>query len=59
MFFLKNISKSTWIDVIVKEDLCALSMSPVVENTLSHGTDVHVAGITKINIDTVERSEYL
>ena len=57
MFVFKNISKSTWI--AVKEDLCAVSMLPVVENTLSHGTEVHVAGIAKINIDTVERSGYL
>ena len=41
----------------LKEDLCVVSMSPAVENTLSHGTEV--AGIPKINIDTVEISGYL
>ena len=51
----KNISKSTWIGL--KKDLCAASMSPAIDNTLSHGTEV--AGIPKINIDTVERSGYL
>jgi hypothetical protein len=58
MFFFKNISKSTWNRF--KEDLCAVSMSPAVENTRSliwYTTDV--AGIPKINIDTVERSGYL
>ena len=55
MFFYKIISKSTWIGL--EENLCVVSMSPAVENTLSHGTEV--AGIPKINIDTVERSGHL
>ena len=55
MFFFKIISKSTWIGL--KEDLCVVSVSPAVENTLSHGTEV--ADIPKINIDTIERSGYL
>ena len=55
MFFFKIISQSTWIGL--KENLCVVSMSPTVENTLSHGTEV--ADIPKINIDTVERSGYL
>ena len=55
MFFYKIISKSTWIGL--EENLCVVSMSPAVENTLSHGTEV--AGIPKINIDTVEISGYL
>ena len=38
MFFFKIISKSTWIGL--KEDLCVVSMSPAVENTLSHDTEV-------------------
>jgi hypothetical protein len=33
----KNISKSTWIGL--KGDHCAVSMSPAVENTLSHGPE--------------------
>jgi hypothetical protein len=53
--FFKIISQSTWIGL--KENICVVSMSSTVENTLSHGTEV--ADIPKINIDTVERSGYL
>ena len=55
MFFFKIISKSIWNEL--KEDLCVVSVSPAVENTLSHGTEV--ADIPQINIDRVERSGYL
>ena len=43
---------SAWIGL--RDDLCVLSMSPAVENIFPCGTEV--AGILKINIDTVERS---
>ena len=33
MFFFKIISKSIWIGL--KEDLCVVSVSPTVENTLT------------------------
>ena len=44
------------IEVGLKEDLCVVSMSNAVENTLSLGTEV--AGLPKINIDIVERCGY-
>jgi len=46
---------SNWIGLDL-DDLCVVSMSPAVENIFSGGTEV--AGIPKINIDTVERSWY-
>lgn len=57
VFFLKNISKYT--SVGFKEDICVVSMSAVVENTPSLGTEVAVIYSphhpTKKNNDTVDK----